>query len=205
MGVRDLARRLAAPHDERLARLEEQVAQQAEQLARHRARLDRQQGTLDRQANRLDRQQTALERQANRLDRQARQVAEHLENVAEIVAAAQRAATTTDIVASQVASIETRLADLSERSATVPHAAPGDEEAARTLLDEVRAEHRRVRERFGVVAAYEERLRRVEEAVVTDTEQTLEEFVRVARGLAKELRADGPDDAEEREQRGESG
>ena len=45
--------------------------------------------------------------------------------------------------------------------------APDDDQlaAGRTLLDEVRTEHARIRARMQVVSAYEERLRRVEESV----------------------------------------
>jgi hypothetical protein len=44
--------------------------------------------------------------------------------------------------------------------------APDDQLAAgRTLLDDVRTEHARIRARMQVVSAYEERLRRVEESV----------------------------------------
>jgi hypothetical protein len=57
-----------------------------------------------------------------------------------------------------------RRADLpSGASAT----APDDDQlaAGRTLLDDVRTEHERIRARMQVVSAYEERLRRVEESV----------------------------------------
>jgi hypothetical protein len=45
--------------------------------------------------------------------------------------------------------------------------APDDDQlaAGRTLLDDVRTEHARIRARMQVVSAYEERLRRVEESV----------------------------------------
>lgn len=71
----------------------------------------------------------------------------------------------------QFGTVEVRLADLEQRledarSASVG-GAPDDEQlaAGRSLLDEVRTEHARIRARMQVVSAYEERLRRVEESV----------------------------------------
>lgn len=74
----------------------------------------------------------------------------------------------------QAGAVETRLADLEQRladalAARADGGAPAPDAAAlaegRSLLDEVRDEHARARARMQVVAAYEERLRRVEESV----------------------------------------
>lgn len=71
----------------------------------------------------------------------------------------------------QFGTIEVRLADLEQRLADAASGlgdAPLDEQqlaAGRSLLDEVRTEHARIRARMQVVSAYEERLRRVEESV----------------------------------------
>lgn len=71
----------------------------------------------------------------------------------------------------QFGTIEVRLADLEQRLADaasgVGEAPLGEEQlaAGRSLLDEVRTEHARIRARMQVVSAYEERLRRVEESV----------------------------------------
>jgi exonuclease VII small subunit len=70
-----------------------------------------------------------------------------------------------------VGSLEVRLADLEQGLADlrsgVAATAPDDDQlaAGRTLLDDVRTEHARIRARMQVVSAYEERLRRVEESV----------------------------------------
>lgn len=70
-----------------------------------------------------------------------------------------------------VGTLEVRLADLEQRLADTRSgvtANPADDDqlaAGRTLLDEVRTEHARIRARMQVVSAYEERLRRVEESV----------------------------------------
>jgi hypothetical protein len=72
---------------------------------------------------------------------------------------------------SHVGALEVRLADLEQLladSASGVAAKRPDEEqlaAGRSLLDEVRTEHARIRARMQVVSAYEERLRRVEESV----------------------------------------
>jgi hypothetical protein len=70
-----------------------------------------------------------------------------------------------DCIASDLRAIEERL------DAGTAGAAPvsGDDDAnadARRVLDEVRAEHARIRARLQVVSRYEERIRRLEEAVV---------------------------------------
>ena len=72
----------------------------------------------------------------------------------------------------QLGALETRFADLEEGRAADPASttdpaaagAPAATEVA-DLLDQVRAEHARLRIRFGVVTAYEERVRRLEETV----------------------------------------
>ncbi|HET7821757.1 MAG TPA: hypothetical protein VFL10_09540 [Ornithinibacter sp.] len=72
---------------------------------------------------------------------------------------------------SHVGALEVRLADLeqvlADSASGVTATRPDDDQlaAGRTLLDEVRTEHARIRARMQVVSAYEERLRRVEESV----------------------------------------
>lgn len=64
----------------------------------------------------------------------------------------------------QVAAIEVRLGDLEadRRIADIPE---GDADTSRTALDEIRSEHQRIRARLAVVASYEERLGRLENAI----------------------------------------
>ncbi|HET6152204.1 MAG TPA: hypothetical protein VFE15_04565 [Marmoricola sp.] len=64
----------------------------------------------------------------------------------------------------QVAALEVRIADLGERIEAAP--APGtdtDRAEARSLVEEVRAEHARVRARISAATVFEERLRVVED------------------------------------------
>jgi chromosome segregation ATPase len=65
-----------------------------------------------------------------------------------------------------IASLEERVTTLDER-ATEQLAPPadGELEQARSILDEMRTEHARIRARLTAVARYEERLGRVEEAL----------------------------------------
>jgi uncharacterized protein involved in exopolysaccharide biosynthesis len=64
----------------------------------------------------------------------------------------------------QVAALEVRIADLGERIEASP--VPGteaDRAESRTLIEEVRAEHARVRARISAATVFEERLRVIEE------------------------------------------
>lgn len=63
----------------------------------------------------------------------------------------------------QVAALEERLEELRRRvEDPAPTGTPEDVEAARTVLDEVRAEHARVRARISAAVVFEERLRVLE-------------------------------------------
>jgi predicted nucleic acid-binding Zn-ribbon protein len=69
----------------------------------------------------------------------------------------------------QVAALETRMAAVDEARSTVTQSIePSDDPVAvevRALVEDVRRQHERVRVRFRVISAYEERMRRLEEAV----------------------------------------
>ena len=71
-----------------------------------------------------------------------------------------------DRIATDLRSLEQRIDGLASGATPVT----GDETEvaeARNVLDAVRTEHARVRARLQVVSRYEERIRRIEEAVVT--------------------------------------
>lgn len=68
--------------------------------------------------------------------------------------------------AAQVAALEVRLADLLERPSALAVSAAMDG-ADSALLDEVRQEHRRVRERMALVTNYVTRLERLEDMLVS--------------------------------------
>lgn len=67
-------------------------------------------------------------------------------------------------IAHQLAALESKVEDLRQQLAPVPvPGSPDEVEAARSLVDEIRTEHQRVRVRLSAVTTYEERLRRLEE------------------------------------------
>jgi hypothetical protein len=125
---------------------------------------------LARTEARLKRQDERLRRQRQRLDATNRK-AKHADGLVEILS-------------SQLGGIEVRLQSLTELLDREPYAATDEEQTqARNLLEEIRDEHRRIRVRFGVVARYEERLRRLESALA-------EEMVAAA-ALAREAALNG--------------
>lgn len=70
----------------------------------------------------------------------------------------------------QLAALEERVEDLRARLQDPPPSAePGEVEAARSVLDEVRAEHARVRARISAATVFEERLRVLEERAGVDS------------------------------------
>jgi hypothetical protein len=124
---------------------------------------------------RLQRQQERLERHGERLDR-------HKERLDVIKPTVWRAATQLDVLAAQIAAIEERLANLSNTAAFRGDEPTDAEKAeARSLLDELREEHQRIRIRFGVVTLYEERIRRLESALAEEMAAAEELAIEAAR------------------------
>lgn len=70
-------------------------------------------------------------------------------------------------VSPQVAALEERLEDLRRRVESPE--APGDLGEARTVLEDVRAEHARVRARITAATVFEERIRVLEERLGVDS------------------------------------
>jgi DNA repair exonuclease SbcCD ATPase subunit len=124
-------------------------------LAKTEARLTRQNERIASQSARLKRQDERLRAQKPRLD-EARRLA-------------KRAANLFEILSSQLGGLEERMQHLTERVEGAQYDASGEEQAqARRLIEDIREEHRRIRLRFGAVAIYEERLRRLESALAED-------------------------------------
>ena len=119
-------------------------------------------GRLARVEDQLRSQGERLRSQRDRLDRQR-------EALDEVSGAARRAPELFEILTSQVSAMEERLQGLLERVDLVSYDATGADQAeARSLIEEVREEHRRTRVKFGVVVSYEERLRRLEAALAEE-------------------------------------
>lgn len=103
-----------------------------------------------------------LNRQRSLIDRRGRQVDDLRESVRMLRLMRQDF----DRLGAQVAALEERVADLHEPGAALSPYPPSDDPAVlevRERLGEVRREHEQVRARFGVLVAYEERIRRLEE------------------------------------------
>lgn len=115
-----------------------------------------------------------LAKQRAQLDRQARQIAELTSTVAALgkrVRPVELASSHRELehgrAVIQVGVIEERLGRLEERLRTEDLTGDSDDRAeARSLVDEIRREHEQVRIRMQVIGQYEERLRRLEDAVV---------------------------------------
>jgi chromosome segregation ATPase len=138
-GVRTLRKRLR--RSTRLELLEQR-------LARSEARINRQRQRLTNLDERLRRQRALLD---------------------ELRPAAYRSRALYEILGAQVGSMEERLQTLTETVELGRYDATDEEKAeARSLLEEVRDEHRRIRVRFGIVARYEERIRRLESALADE-------------------------------------
>ena len=133
-----------------------------------RRRLRRSSG-YDELARRLARAEARLQRQDGRLARHAERLDRHKERLDAIKPTAWRAATLLEVLAAQIGAIEERLQSLSDKVEFHGGDATDAEKAqARSLLEEVREEHRRIRVRFGVVTRYEERVRRLESALAEE-------------------------------------
>lgn len=67
-------------------------------------------------------------------------------------------------VSPQLSALEAKVEDLRQALAGTPAPdSPTDLDLARSLVEEIRAEHARIRVRLSAVTSYEERLRRIEE------------------------------------------
>lgn len=118
---------------------------------------------------RYDELATRIEKSEARLKRQGERLRRHKAMLDEIRPAANRAHSLFEILGGQLGSVEERLQNLTEKVELGRYDATDDETAqARSLLEEIRDEHRRIRVKFGVVTRYEERIRRLESALAEE-------------------------------------
>lgn len=136
------------------------------QLARVEGSLRKHDDRLKTQRALIDKQQAVIANQRQRLTKQQERIAELAERAESAEVRASRVSTVYAVLEQQIASMETRLDELSTqvRDDTLP-ATQGEREEGRKLLDEIREEHSRIRARFGVMVRYEERIRRLEIAL----------------------------------------
>jgi chromosome segregation ATPase len=123
----------------------------------------------DQLVTRLKKTEAAQSRQAKQLARLQDRVGRAKVRVDEIKLTAYKAHSSYEILSAQVGAIEERLQDIADRLEG-GQLVPDDEAsaAARSLVEEIREEHRRVRVRFGTMTQYEERLRRLESALAEE-------------------------------------
>jgi predicted nucleic acid-binding Zn-ribbon protein len=133
-----------------------------------RRRLRRSSG-VDQLAKRLAKTDARLTRQGERLTTLGERLKRNKELLDEMKPVAYRVQSLYEILAAQVGAIEERLQDLTEKvEAGGFDATDGEKAETRSLLQEVREEHQRIRVRFGAVTRYEERLRRLESALAEE-------------------------------------
>lgn len=117
-------------------------------------------------SDRLELQKAAQARQRQRLADQTARNAQHDEKLAELEFRFNALNTVYQVLEHQMATFETRLNRLDVvLHQPAPTSTDAERSEARALIDEVREEHARIRARFGVVARYEERVRRLERAL----------------------------------------
>jgi hypothetical protein len=125
---------------------------------------------VDRLRRRLDRQRAAIRRRGRQVDTLRETVRSRGREEKERARWLRMLQLDVERIGSQLGALEVRVADdVAARellAATSPQDGPVDPAVAqaRDLLEAIRREHEQVRVRFGVVAAYEERIRRLEEA-----------------------------------------
>jgi chromosome segregation ATPase len=120
-------------------------------------------------SSRFDALERRVAKTEERLRRQNERLRRHKELLDDIRPAVYRAQSLFEILGAQVGAMEERLQGLTEKLDLAAFDPTEEEKAeARTLLDEVREEHRRIRVRFGVVTSYEERIRRLESALAEE-------------------------------------
>ena len=156
----------------RLARARGGAGDAEDPLTKIRARLDRQLARLRRHETRLDRQRQQLD--ALRVDLRRVESDQRLAvaDLREQVVPLRRGDRLREVEYGrfmlQLGAAEERLGRL-EQLASDPRlveSTPAETGEAVRLLDEVRREHEQVRVRMQIISAYEERLRRVEAAVI---------------------------------------
>lgn len=152
----------------RSAGTEKNVREQSGALERHRGRLDSQRERLDRQREAIKSLRGDLSRQTGLIDEQKKALAKLRGEFQPLERADRMREVDWGRAIQQLGALEVRVGRLEERLNDEKFVT--DDESvteARSLVDAVRREHDQARVRFQVISSYEERLRRLEAAVVT--------------------------------------
>jgi predicted nucleic acid-binding Zn-ribbon protein len=121
--------------------------------------------TVERQRNRLDKQGARLDAQAKRLGDQAKRLGDQASALSKLGRRVNELWIAYGRMENQVAALESRVESMSPEVRHGGHLPEHDQDEAVALIEDIRTEHRRIRERFQVVTRYEERVRRLEEAL----------------------------------------
>ncbi|HEY4315582.1 MAG TPA: hypothetical protein VGO19_08775 [Actinomycetes bacterium] len=126
-------------------------------------------GGYDELVKRVAKTESAQARQAEKLARLQERFGRTKERIDQIKLTAFQANTSYEILNAQVGAIEVRLQDLSDKLGKGRFETNDEDTAsARSLVEEIRDEHRRIRVRFGTMTLYEERIRRLESALAEE-------------------------------------
>ncbi|MPY96768.1 MAG: hypothetical protein GEU97_02005 [Actinophytocola sp.] len=108
-----------------------------------------------------------LDRHRARLNQQRRSIARLATSVEELRRELRQTNSAVERIIPQVAAQEDRIETLRGRLAVAPSAEYGDVAEARGLIEEVQRQHAQIRVRLSGIAFYEERLRKLEDALTS--------------------------------------
>ena len=135
-------------------------------LEKRRTRMDKIESILAGHTDRLKAQRALIDNQAQRARKQHERIAALREKVEAAEQVASQALTSYAVLEHQIASMETRVDRLvSQANESTSTSTESERAEGRTLVDEIREEHSRIRARFGIMVRYEERIRRLEAAL----------------------------------------
>lgn len=150
-----------------LERLRRPIRDLRHDMTEVRARLDKQRARLDRAAKVDAQLRGQLLKLQDRLSRQQELIKELRRELGPVQHDQRQREVDYVRAMQQLGALETRVGRLEER--LEPDRFTADDESlreARSLVDTVRREHDQVRVRFQIISAYEERMRRLEAAVI---------------------------------------
>lgn len=150
-----------------LERLRRPIRDLSHDMTEVRARLDKQRARLDRAAKVDAQLRGQLLKLQDRLSRQQESIKELRRELGPVQHDQRQREVDYVRAMQQLGALETRVGRLEER--LEPDRFTADDESlreARSLVDTVRREHDQVRVRFQIISAYEERMRRLEAAVI---------------------------------------
>jgi len=152
---------------EEFAPVRRRMSSQAPRLDAPAGRRGNLRGRVDKQARATQKLRGRLERQSRRIDRLQASITEIRETLAPTLHGQRQREVDYLRAMQQLGALETRIGRIEEKlesdDLTSDDASLNE---ARSLVDTVRREHDQARVRFQIIAAYEERMRRLEAAII---------------------------------------